>query len=441
MYTNIVADNPQVWKTRWTVMSQLIAHTAATLPATLPHREIFATLLSNLQKFGAGQFNYFYTKLLANEPAPEGFSQHYALSQTLDQVGRDMTLLAQAVHQRELESPREVRAALELADEFAAAMLKPAQRYLPGANARVITYLNKSDLTRVLPYAPVALIGVPFSTVNLDDGLPRLTRDYLAIPHEVGHYVYWHGKVQGQDGYDGVRFCWALPHQIKSNKVAAWAQVWAEETFADTYGARTAGPMITVDFQDLLIARDSVQDFTGNNGEHPTSFIRPEGYCTTLDCLGLTDWAKMLRSAWDEKRRRIAPDNAPLNLNNGQAVSHADASAALASMVTLANGLLPAVNFDAQRAKALFTDIDAANDNDVIYQMWLAEMDSAGATRGLPSRAGSDASPFDWATWKANLLADVAKVEALENAKAPEWKVVLGAGGWVDGPGGSPPVK
>lgn len=439
--TALLDENPQIWETRWTVMSKLIGHMAATLPADLAHRDTFAHLLGNLQAFGQGQFSYFYTKLTNGEPAPDGFSQQYALSQTLDQIGRDMTLIGLAIHQREATSPREVRDSLRLTDDFAAAVLKPAQRYL-GGDSKVITYLNKSDLTRVLPYAPVALVGVPFSTVNLDDGQPRAIRDFLAIPHEVGHYVYWHGKTQNSGPYNGMRFCWALPHQIKHSAVANWAAPWAEEVFADTYGARTAGPMITVDFQELLIERDSDQDFTGNNGEHPTSFIRPEGYCTTLDAIGLNEWADQMRAAWVEKRRRIVPDNAPLLLNHGQTVSHAEASAQLERMTQAANSLIPKVNFDAQRAHTLFNDIGSASDkNDLIYRVWLDVLRSEGGTRGLPGGAGNAPAAFSWADWKAALLADVAIVADLEKGTAPEWNVVLGAGGWVDGPGGSPPVR
>ena len=119
---------------------------------------------------------------------------------------------------------------------------------------------------------------------------------------------------------------------------------------------------------------------------------------------------------------------------------HAEASAVLNALTLLANELLSAINFDANRAKSLFSDIDSAGSDDVIYQMWVAEMEGLSPTRSLP-RAGAEPPPFVWDDWKAQLLADVAKVEDLEGEKAPEWKVVLGAGGWVDGPGSSPPVR
>jgi len=440
VFKALIEEKPQIWQTRWAVMKGLIDHTAKNLPAGLPHGDTFALLLNNLKAFGEGQFNYFYTKLINGEEAPEGFSQHYALSQTLDQIGRDMTVIAQCIHQREEASPNEVRSTLELADRFATAILKPAQPYLGETNAEAITYLNKSELTRVVPYASVALIGVPFSAVNLDDNLPRLTRDYMAIPHEVGHYVYWHGRTRGKGAYDGVRFCWVLPHQAKQANVAEWARDWAEEAFADTYGGRTAGPMLAVTFQDLLIQRDSDEDFTGNNGEHPTSFIRPEGHVITLEALRQKDWAELLRDVWAQKRRRVVPDNAPLKINHGQIVSHTDASAALKALTTSANTLLSTVNFDANRAKALFSDIGTAGSDDVIYKMWVAEVDGISPTRDLPPARAKSPS-FVWVDWKAQLLADVAKVASLEKAEAPEWKVILGAGGWIDGPGSVPPVK
>ena len=58
-----------------------------------------------------------------------------------------------------------------------------------------LTYLQKSYETRVIPYAEVCLIGIPFTSV-------RLTEDLLAIPHEVGHYVFWNSHLKDQNGQE-----------------------------------------------------------------------------------------------------------------------------------------------------------------------------------------------------------------------------------------------
>lgn len=34
------------------------------------------------------------------------------------------------------------------------------------------------------------MIGVPYSCMSV-------ARDHLALPHEIGHYVFWHGQVPG----------------------------------------------------------------------------------------------------------------------------------------------------------------------------------------------------------------------------------------------------
>jgi hypothetical protein len=118
-----------------------------------------------------------------------------------------------------------------------------------------------------VPYAPVALVGIPYSAISSP-------RDLLAIPHEVGHYVFRDGHIRSGRFADS-RFSAALQSQFDHQP--AWYNDWMEEIFADVYSCLIAGPVAALSFQE--IATDSPRShFTADDGEHPVSALRPAIY-------------------------------------------------------------------------------------------------------------------------------------------------------------------
>lgn len=203
---------------------------------------------------------------------------------------------------------------LDTADSLAWDALQPAieAKIIP-KNTTVITYFQKTGQVRIIPYAPVALIGIPF-TAKED------LRDLLAIPHEVGHYVYRRAGWIRNNAYNSLRELITYkieslnlipnPKYVKGSgtpkfidkknlDVPIYIQGWIEEIFSDFYGCCVAGATIAVDFQDLQ-KQASGKAFVGHDGEHPAPILRPRIYSKILHERSLNG-ANLIEERWDEK--------------------------------------------------------------------------------------------------------------------------------------------
>ncbi|KAA3664374.1 MAG: hypothetical protein DWQ04_06035 [Chloroflexi bacterium] len=232
--------------------------------------------LALLQDFGKKQFDFFYLGFqngaLIDSPH---LRAEYALRRTLDQISFDLEVLQRAHNQRLLNDQNEQMVkTLALADKLAYLALKPAIDAELLENTAVITYFQKSANVRVVPYGPVAIIGIPYTCVDWDNN----ARDFLAIAHEVGHYVYWHAKKGNPRTGTSLRAL--LRSEISADP--PWRTAWLEEIFADVYGALIAGPAIALDFQELLYDN---YDLLEDDGEHPVSAIRPYLYTEVLQAM------------------------------------------------------------------------------------------------------------------------------------------------------------
>lgn len=263
-----------IWDNRLQAVLDAIGHVKTGLPfvAETDRRETFENLLDCLRLFGEKQYNFFRDRFQANPPTLETTSKlvaEYAVQQTIDQIMFDLTIIQRARNQRIISiitaSERET---LARADILAYKALLPAIRAKLIPNTTAITYFQKSPSVRIIPYADVALIGIPFTCLKTQEN----ARDFLAIPHEVGHHVFWHGRKHGVSLKAHLRS--SLPDDFP-----AWALNWLEEIFADVYGAYVAGPAIAYDFQELLFNN---LDFAEDDGEHPIAVIRPYIYIETL---------------------------------------------------------------------------------------------------------------------------------------------------------------
>jgi hypothetical protein len=269
---------PAVWNNRWqaleTTLDEMIkAYNELDNPT-------FAAMATCLKAFGGDQFDFFLTgfdngRLL---PSPE-FPPENILRATLDQVGYDVTAVQQAVDQRQDGFPT-MKESLAVADALTqnalnlgidSGLIKPAA---------AIAYFIKAANVRVIPYAPAAVVGVPFTVF-------KEKRDYLATPHEVGHYIYHHGE--------GVK---SKLHNLLP-VMPEWGAGWLEEIFADVYGCLVAGPVIGLDFQDLLVDND-LASFVSSDGEHPVDAVRPYIYIKVLKEMGFDNAAKALKKNWKQ---------------------------------------------------------------------------------------------------------------------------------------------
>ena len=128
------------------------------------------------------------------------------LGTLLEQISIDLNIVQQAFQQRQIGT---LRAKLFVADNFARIALKPAidGGFLDARFHAALCYLNKGIEIRLLPYHELIFIGIPFtanvifgkSTGSVDDTSAGayVSTDYLAIPHEIGHYLYQYGQAPG----------------------------------------------------------------------------------------------------------------------------------------------------------------------------------------------------------------------------------------------------
>lgn len=276
--------NPQDWLNRWQTLEVAIQSVRDTIPEAekqTPWQITIDTMLGSLHGFAEKQFNFFFngfvqkTPYLATSPA---YPAAYALRLTIDQIEYDLSVLRRARDQRlsGLNAAKELHT-LRLADRLTYRALQPMFRLFLDKgrgkelrfleNTTALTYFKKSMSVRVIPYAPVAVVGIPQTCTDPD----KNPQDFLAIPHEAGHYVFWHAQHDKVPLRSLIQM--ALPPE------PAWRQAWLEEIFSDVYGCLVAGPAIARDFQDLMM--DNKELFE-DDGEHPIGALRPYVYSDTM---------------------------------------------------------------------------------------------------------------------------------------------------------------
>jgi hypothetical protein len=195
------------------------------------------------------------------------FPPAFVLEATARQVAFDIDLFLRTISQRDAEnSTAAMRDTLLLADRLAAAALAPAVRNQIIEETAVLTYYQKTPTVRLLPYAPLALIGVDLTAIHD-------TARLLAIAHEAGHHVYRQMTVNYLAGVDEqVAERMALPSEAAAPP--AWLLPWAEEIFADVYSVLVAGPVAGLSAQEMLMA-ESPAVLLVDDADHPLPALRP----------------------------------------------------------------------------------------------------------------------------------------------------------------------
>ncbi len=277
-----------VYEQRWQALSQLMTQMESRFAQLdeekFPRRDTLLNLLYALHAFGDKQFHFFYNGFAREAPFGLGRSHIYppqcVLTATLRQIQNDLEVIERAAEQRIAGTDLE-KQKLAAADRLAWLAIQPALSTLVKGTQTALTYFQKATTIRVLPYADVALISIPYTSTSLP-------RDLLAIPHEVGHFVFWHRQAAGPIT------------DLSTNDYREW---W-EEIFADVYGASIAGPVIGFDFAELSLEY-SAEDFDRNDHDHPNPSVRPLIYAKALKACGAQNgWgeaADQLAKQWQER--------------------------------------------------------------------------------------------------------------------------------------------
>jgi hypothetical protein len=415
-----------VWERRWQALEDTMQAIERTLPSDTPRRQTIQKLLQGLHALADDQIQFFLT---AQPPAP--YSADHALSLTLRQIACDIEAIERAAHQRIAGAP-EMREALERADELARQALGLAiGRFLPEITA--LTYFRRPPAAaRALPYAPVALLGIPYTST-------RLPRDMLAIPHEAGHFLFWRGVVS--DGEDkGLHIYNALRRRLLARAPyhSENSRRWLEEVFADVYGCVIAGPVLALDFQDLQLHHSPLA-WTHDDGHHPPPALRPCTHIRVLEKMGLREWAASLHERWQGKLIKAAAI-ADLPLTEAGMCSQ---QAELHTIVDVVYELLEDIAADSMHGwpaspqDATYSAVSPypSNQLDALYD------DFEGRLNALPfsGQARDEAQPgggeADARHLRERFAAEARRIEVALRA-APrqaeaEWLAVLGAEGWI----------
>ena len=313
-----------VWQRRFNSLNGRISalRTMIAANSNLDRYALFEKLVDCLQQFAEAQFRFF-----ANGFQQGGTLQHsdefppdHVLAVTLQQISYDLEAIQWAVEQR-LNGDQDTNDALASGDRLASKALALGQANFSNlGQVAVVTYFQKFAEIRVIPYASVALIGLPITCIPDQNG-DRAARDFLATPHEMGHYVYWHAKI---DTDKGTRPLYQYLIDQAAARDVEVAGEWLEEIFADVYGCLVAGPVIAQSFQDLQMWVRQ-KNFYQDDGEHPTPYIRPDIYTKVLHKKLNPNWAVAVHVRWQALRAKRKKNAALLTHKvNGQQKQPAD---------------------------------------------------------------------------------------------------------------------
>ena len=272
----------RVWSRRFTSLREAIAETKKVLKVDDELSNNLGQMLDYMSAFAADTFGFFNIGF-QKDPAVNSqdsrlsrskqYPPNYVRRTLLRQISTDLNLVQQVIQQRsfagEVSTQKNI---LDMADKLAHQALQPAiDHKLLKADTLVITYLQKDVQIRLIPYDRIMFVGVPFATLPPN---PGPSTDYLTLPHEIGHHLYWHGKIGDTFVYEVIRSNLKEREKLSSYKIEDWHEHWLEELFADAYGCLIAGPISVLGFQEVL-ADNPPEHFTEDLDKHPIPALRP----------------------------------------------------------------------------------------------------------------------------------------------------------------------
>lgn len=294
------------WKDTWTRRWDALAADMDILneeveSSAIDRKTVFLDLINALRVFGQNHFNFFLNGFTNTDPAKgpvlerdDRYSPDFVMSGVIGRITEDLrqiqSCLADRVLYASLKNPaaQEALLALENADYLAYASLAGQPHLLEGPFT-VISAFHDLTTVRLIPYAPVALISVPLTST-------KQVRDYLAVPHEAGHYLLHHAhNLKDPQVYDHIeaslkQFVRELEAEMSAEseiegEIEArirYLHAWIEELFADVYGGVVAGRAIALSSQD--IERNAPYgEFISDDGEHPSPRLRPRLYASVVE--------------------------------------------------------------------------------------------------------------------------------------------------------------
>lgn len=239
---------------------------------------------------------------LSTSQTAQGHPPLHLIQACYRQLGNDIELLQRASIQRQPSvdtAGKPVAGVLAkelvMTDKLAMKTLAPFAHLL--AHPTIFTFFSQETHIRHLPFSDqVILVGLSHGRISItyneqmragaaENGQKPLPAfELLAIPHEIGHYLYDHAKLVDSaaehEAGKAVQFS-ELSRHFHDNPY----HHWCEELFADLFGCVIAGPLAVLGMQALLAASDQAAMWQ-DDGEHPTAVVRPYILAEMLRILG-----------------------------------------------------------------------------------------------------------------------------------------------------------
>lgn len=251
-------------------------------------------LLTWLDSFSEEFFKFFHhgfklTSGYSFEEYPKEVNPDVVFGNLINQVNNDLSVLLNAVDRRLAESSqnKDVRSSiindiLTEASNDAEEVYRQLAPFLD-PSTQLLLYLHKSPVVRVIPYAPVVLIGLPV-TGGSDNLNARAAIKFGSIPHEFGHHLYWYGRLPSEENefYERKllreeikeKFCNDASLSKYMDDNPAWLDYWSEEIVADIVSTVIYGEMAVELLQNRLLTISN-RFYLHDDNQYPIPILRP----------------------------------------------------------------------------------------------------------------------------------------------------------------------
>lgn len=206
----------------------------------------------------------------------------------------------------------------------------------PMDEVQIVLYFEKTSNAKRFPFGSTYLIGIPL--------IDAYREDWMAIPHELGHHIYWNARFSEEDTAilpeAGTNFLEAeideTMQDLKldqnnraSEPIKELLNDWTEEIFADVVGARVAGKeFCEAAWERNLRIVEKKENLFLSDGEHPFPYLLPY---IRASAAGIPVDEKLFEKKWqkdfgDTKNTQLVflPDNAAGAGSQGLSISMDD---------------------------------------------------------------------------------------------------------------------
>jgi hypothetical protein len=212
----------------------------------------------------------------------------FALRRAINQIAEDILLLHHIWDLYGADQPSVIQTALNAGNGWAKKAWQALHDFLPNV-ATPLTYVRTNAGIRLIPYGSRPLISFPSSALATE-----LKRDFLAIPHELGHYLFWRGR-----DAQGKLFFKRIAELDQYQNAPDWLKAWTEEIFSDIVGTLIGGPVTVLSLQDMMLEKVG-NLFVHDDGHYPPPAIRPYVGLKVCECMGWQKSRQGLGDRWHE---------------------------------------------------------------------------------------------------------------------------------------------